>query len=58
MFSLCSAYEYMEELKDQPTQSDENVLADKLSIVRMQFCIQRQILCEYSEFRYPSIAVL
>ena len=48
----------MEELKDQPTQSDENVLADKLSIVRMQFCIQRQILCEYSEFRYPSIAVL
>ena len=39
--------EYMEELKDQPTQSDENMLADRLNVLSQAgtgsnwFCIKR-----------------
>ena len=39
--------EYMEELKDQPTQSDENVMAHRLNVLSQGnnwLCIQRQLL--------------
>ena len=44
--------DYLKELKDQPTQSDENVLSDRLNVLSQAatgIYYGRQLLYEYTE---------
>ena len=47
-----SSEDYLEELKDQPTQSDEKVLSDRLNVLSQAatgILYGRQLLYEYTE---------